>query len=89
MARNEMQWQRVAMYTPRYMGYSEKAENAFFVPSDRADIVDGLGWDIDGNTSGSYSVWPNFPAFKRQYPGASFTDSGYIDIGAYDNGKAQ
>jgi len=79
--RSEMQWQRVAMYTPCYMGYSEKAENAFFIPADRADIVDGLGWDIDGNTAGSYSVWSNFAAFKRQYINARFDDNGRIDIG--------
>ena len=78
--RSEMQWMRVAMYTPMYCGVGEAPMDAYFI-ADNNPMRDGDGWDSEGNTSGSYTVWPNFAAFKRQYINARFDDDGRIDKG--------
>jgi len=79
MTRKDMQWMRVAQYTPMYMGVGGAPERAIFI-SDDNDMRDGDGgaYDCDGNTAGYWKVWPNFPAFRRDNPATRFADDGYI-----------
>jgi len=80
MSRKDMQWMRVAMYTPMYMGYCENAERPIFI-SDNDPTRDGDGWDSEGSTAGYWTVWSNFFAFVRDNPRARFDDNGCIDKG--------
>jgi len=76
--RSDMQWQRVAQYTPMYMGVCKAPERPVFVEDANDPIRDGQGYDCDGNTAGYWTVWSNFFNFKRDNPYARFDDDGYI-----------
>jgi len=76
--RSDMQWQRVAQYTPMYMGVCEAPESPVFVEDANDPIRDGQGYDCDGNTAGYWRVWSSFVAFKRDYPTAVFYENGWI-----------
>jgi hypothetical protein len=83
MARHELQWMPVIMYTPVYMGISNPDYHGWNRPrfvsrEDAATYEDHEAFDTDGNTAGFWRVYDSFVEFEREYPGSSFGDTGYI-----------